>query len=139
MEQEKQLRNFLKAHQLSTTDTRLKVFKALDKQEPQTMSELITTLTNVDRASVYRTVALFEKLGIIRRLQIGWKYKLELSEQFNYHHHHISCTKCGAIFPLREDANLEAIINSLANEYGFEPQDHQLEIQGLCRNCQNNL
>ncbi len=139
MDRESQLRSFLKARQLSVTSVRRKVFSALDKHEPRSMAELIAALPSIDRASIYRTVSLFEKLGIVRRVQIGWKYKLELSEEFNYHHHHISCTNCGNIFPIREDKNLEAIINSLAYEYGFKPTDHQLEIQGLCAKCRDTM
>lgn len=136
MNQEKQLRDFLRNNGYSTTEARLSVFKTLEKHEPQTMADIIDSLPGIDRASVYRTIALFERLGIVRRLQIGWKYKLELSEDFNYHHHHISCTNCGSIFPIREDKDLEATIISLAREYGFKPQDHQLEIQGICAKCQ---
>ncbi len=121
----------------SVTKARKAVFGALDSEEPLEMRKLIKKVgSKFDRASIYRTVSLFEKLGIIQRLQIGWKYKLELTDLFNYHHHHVTCISCGIIVPLREDSMLEATLNSLAREYGFQPRTHQLEIQGLCRNCQ---
>lgn len=121
----------------SLTKARQAVFAALTKQEPKSMAELVASLPNIDRASVYRAVSLFEELGIIQRLQIGWKYKLELSDAFHYHHHHISCIKCHVIVPLREDQLLEAAVGSLAHEYGFTPSAHQIEIQGLCRTCRS--
>lgn len=121
----------------SVTMARQLVFDALEQQEPQTISEITTKLKDkIDRASIYRTVTLFEKLGVIQRLQFGWKYKLELSDKFSYHHHHISCTNCHQVFPLREDRTLEAAMQSLAQEYGFKPSSHQIEIQGLCNRCQ---
>lgn len=121
----------------SITAARREVFKALERQEPMSMNELVKKVaSSIDRASVYRTVTLFEQLGIVQRLQIGWKYKLELTDVYSYHHHHISCTNCGVVAPLREDRTLEAAITSLATEYGFTPTSHQIEIQGLCRNCQ---
>jgi len=35
--------------------------------------------------------------------QIGWKYKLELSNAFQHHHHHLTCLQCGGVTPLPED------------------------------------
>ena len=90
---------------------------------------------HVDRASVYRTVDLFEKLGIVNRLQMGWKYKLELSDLFTEHHHHATCLQCGSSIALEEDTGLETGIQLLAQEAGFVPTGHSLEIHGLCATC----
>lgn len=130
----------LRQNGYSSTTVRKEVFAALEQEAPQTMNELVAKLKGkVDRASAYRAIALFEKLGVVQRLQIGWKYKLELTDVFNYHHHHISCTNCSLVSPLREDRTLEAAMQALAQEYGFKPSGHQIEIQGLCRNCQDAL
>lgn len=126
----------LKKQGHSLTHARHEVFKALENKEPMTMHDLIKGLPSIDRASIYRTIALFEKLGIVQRLQIGWKYKLELADTFNYHHHHLSCRRCGSIISLREDSMLEANLNSLAAEYGYRDLSHQLEVTGICKNCQ---
>jgi Fur family transcriptional regulator, ferric uptake regulator len=81
---------------------------------------------------------LFERLGIVQRLQIGLKYKLELSAAFSHHHHHLSCTRCGAIIPFEEDPALEKRLALLATAKNFQPIDHQLEIRGFCSNCTKN-
>lgn len=91
---------------------------------------------SVDRASVYRTITLFEKIGVVQRLQIGWKYKLELSNNFHHHHHHFSCRLCGQIIPMPEDRQLESRLQKVAKQQGFKIEEHQLEIQGICQNCQ---
>ncbi|HSW36967.1 MAG TPA: Fur family transcriptional regulator [Candidatus Saccharimonadales bacterium] len=127
----------LKNHGYSLTQARKAVFEALVQKETQTMRELVELCQGkVDRASVYRTVALFEGLGIVQRLQIGWKYKLELTDKFSHHHHHLTCLNCGQTFPLPEDAELESRLHKLAKSKNFAAQDHQLEIRGLCQNCQ---
>jgi len=127
----------LKQNKFSVTGARTLVFEALQDEEPLSMAELQIKLDGmVDRASLYRTVDLFEKLGIVQRLQNGWKYKLELADDFNFHHHHISCKNCGLTLPVREDLTLEASIRTLAMEYGFTEATHQLEIRGLCPRCQ---
>ena len=112
------------------------VFATLQDKEPQTMREIIVACAGrVDRASVYRTIALFERLGIVQRLQIGWKYKLELGDAFHRHHHHLTCRQCGRTFALPEDTELEQRLRALSARQKFAMQGHQLEIQGLCQNC----
>lgn len=120
----------------SMTKPRQEVFSTLQASEPQTMAELIKRTPGVDRASIYRTIELFEKLGIVQRLQMGWKYKLELSDEFSTHHHHATCVNCGKITNLPENEVLEQQIQVLALTNNFVPRDHQLEIHGLCPSCQ---
>jgi len=135
-EPSQQFTKLLKQHRHSLTKVRAAVFKALQDKEPQTMREIVKACAaDADRASVYRTIALFEKLGIVQRLQIGWKYKLELSDKFHHHHHHLTCTSCSRTLPLSEDRQLEARLHMLSRSQDFIMKGHQLEIQGLCRNC----
>lgn len=126
----------LKLHGHSLTAPRQTVFGALLDAEPQTMNQVVAACgLNIDRATVYRTIALFERLGISQRLQIGWKYKLELSDSFHHHHHHLTCLQCGKITPLPEDYDIELRLQVMADQADFTMQGHQLEIQGLCPNC----
>ncbi len=109
---------------------------ALQSHETQTMHELVARCPGIDRATMYRNVELFIELGIIQRLQIGWKYQLELTDSFVHHHHHLSCTHCGTVIALAEDTELESRLVALAASQQFVAIDHQLEIRGLCSNCQ---
>ena len=132
---EKKLRDAGQSH----TKARRLIFSALEGQEPMSMAELVARVnSSVDRASVYRAIKLFEELGIVHKLQIGWKYKLELSDDFHDHHHHIACVKCGSIQPIQENEGLESSIQTLANEHGFSLLTHQLELRGICHNCQKS-
>ena len=119
----------------SVTQQRLFVFSLLEGKEPLTMAELyLLAKHKLDRASVYRTVALFEELGIVQRVNIGWKYKIELSDRFAEHHHHLTCLTCHKVIPISEQ-ELEAFISGLAKSYQFKPVDHQVEVQGYCEAC----
>ena len=131
-----QLETTLRRNGYSLTKPRRVVFDALQDQEPQVMQELVARCSIVDRASIYRTVSLFEQLGIIQRLQIGWKYKLELTDTFAHHHHHASCMRCGKVIPLPEDDRLEKQLYAMAKAHNFQLQSHQLELNGLCEDCQ---
>jgi len=130
------LASLLKQHGASLTKPRKVVFAALFEQEPLTIGQLISRVgCKVDRATIYRTVELFEKLGIVHRLNIGFKYKLELSDIFRGHHHHFYCTKCGTTFELANNPMLETMIDSTLAKDGFSPRGHQLEVYGLCKEC----
>jgi Fur family transcriptional regulator, ferric uptake regulator len=118
----------------SVTAARSAVFGALLDQEPLRMQELAQRVPDVDRSSVYRAVELFEQLGIVQRLNTGWKYKIELTDKFAAHHHHLTCTVCGKTVAMKE-GELETFIETLAHSHGFVPQAHQIEIQGLCAQC----
>ena len=126
----------LKTSGHSVTAARLTVFEAMLGQEPIGMHQLVNRVRRVDRASVYRSVALFERLGIVQRLNTGWKYKLELSDAFSEHHHHLTCTNCGKTTAMNED-ELEEIIHKIAKHHGFRPDSHQIEVQGLCVECRS--
>lgn len=126
----------LKSHGYSVTAPRRKLFAALEHREAQSMAELIAAVgETIDRASVYRTIALFEQLGIVQRLNTGWKYKLELANEFQDHHHHMTCVQCDAILPFQEGQELSQALQQIADSHGFELLGHQLELRGKCRNC----
>ena len=127
--------NLLKASGCSVTKARVAVFTALLGQEPLSMHDVVGKVRGVDRASVYRAVDLFERLGIVQRLHTGWKYKLELTDKFAAHHHHLTCVSCGRTVALNE-AELEQTIDKLSQTHGFRPAAHQIEIQGYCPACQ---
>jgi len=133
-----QLKLKLKQHGYSLTAGRQTVFSALLDKEPQTMQQLVADCPEIDRASVYRTVGAFEKIGVVQRLQIGWKYKLELSDTFHRHHHHLTCQNCGQANPFKENSAFEKSLQTVASANTFQMSGHQLEIEGVCEACQRS-
>jgi Fur family transcriptional regulator, ferric uptake regulator len=132
------LKEALKAKGSSLTKTRQQVFNALADSDTLTMNQLTRKLIHkMDRATVYRTIELFEKLGIVNRVQIGWKYKLELSDTFAGHHHHATCMQCGKVVAFEENPGLESDIHALAEGLGYKLTSHSLELRGLCPICQS--
>ena len=130
------LTKILKDNTYSVTASRKLVFDLLWGHEPQTMHELYTrSKGKIDRASIYRTIALFQQLGLVQRIIIGWKYKLELADVFTHHHHHMSCLGCGKVISIKEDKEIEQLIYDLAKKYKMTAERHQFEIQGYCEHC----
>lgn len=130
-------KELLKQNGSFATKARLELFTYLQSSPAVSIQKLIKDLPTQDQATIYRNIKLFEKLGIVNRLQLGWNSKLELSSQFHDHHHHMSCINCGKVIAWEEDPAIELRIQTVAMKLGFIPQDHQLEIRGLCRQCQN--
>lgn len=127
----------LRQSNYSVTKPRRLVFNTLLRSKPMSMNELAEACSSqADRASVYRTVALFEQLDIVTRTYNGWKYKVELSETFTGHHHHITCNRCGRVMPLRGYDELEILLKKIAADHRYLLGSHQIELFGLCAQCQ---
>lgn len=119
------------------TKAREATFRLLISREPQSMNEILAKAAGaVDRVSVYRNIDVFEKIGLVHRIYIGWKYKLELSDTFVGHHHHLSCLKCGAIIDIEDEKHIDEFIHDIAARFGFQPRRHQFEVDGYCQRCQ---
>jgi Fur family transcriptional regulator, ferric uptake regulator len=133
------LRQRLAEHGYHCTRAREATFNLLISPEPQSMRELLAKAKGlIDRVSVYRNIEVFEKIGIVHRIYIGWKYKLELSDEFTGHHHHLSCLKCGKVIDIEDEKHIDAFIQEVANKCGFEPRRHQFEIDGYCKDCRQS-
>lgn len=131
--------DILKQHDLSNTKSRAQVFSALAEAEiPLSMNELIGKCQNVDRVSIYRIIAVFERLEIVHRVQLGWKYKLELGDSFHAHHHHMTCLTCSRIIKFDEPLFLDKELKLIAANKNFILQQHTLELRGICDDCKSS-
>ena len=118
------------------TKQRVELFKFLQSNPEISIRHTIERLPSLDQATIYRNIKLFESLGIINRLQLGWNSRVELSSQFHDHHHHMTCISCNKVIAWEEDPTIELRIQTVSMKLGFLPQDHQLEIRGICQTCQ---
>lgn len=131
---ELEIKTLLKNQGFSATKTRLAAFAAIIQSQPATMQQLISALPQMDRATVYRTVDLFVDLGIAKKVSTGFKYRIELSDSFQEHHHHLTCLRCGNVIDVHTP-EIEYAIDQTAQLNGFRPLRHDLEITGYCANC----
>lgn len=120
----------------SLTDPREQIFSALQLHGPLSVAAITRFLNaDVDKATVYRTIELYERLGIVNRMWHGFKSTVELSEIFMPHHHHAQCQQCGATIDLTSE-HLERAVTAIAKDHGFMTLQHVIELQGYCKNCQ---
>ena len=130
------LKNTLKTAKYSATKPRVAVFTQLATHGPLSVGSLAQQLAPaVDRATVYRTVELYEKLGIVNRIWHGFKHQVELSEIFTPHHHHAQCQNCGQTVDIASP-ELESTLAKLAKSHGFLALSHSVELLGYCKKCQ---
>lgn len=129
-----EIKQLLKQQGFSATKTRMKVLDVLLKIQPASMHQLVTALPSMDRATVYRTVDLFLDLNIAKKVYTGFKYRIELGDSFQEHHHHLTCLRCQAIIDVHTP-EIEYAIEQTAANNGFRPIRHDLEITGYCANC----
>ena len=120
----------------SVTRPRLAVFETLAHADtPLKNGEIARRTIGVDRASVYRTLELFTRLGITTTTIRGWTPLTELAEPFKPHHHHITCEACGRVVEI-ENSTLEDVLSLIAGRHTFTLTTHTVELTGLCANCQ---
>jgi len=131
------LSDILRRNGYSITRPRRLIFELLNDEEPQSMHDIyMRAKGKIDRASLYRIIKIFEKTGIAQRVYVGWKYKIELTDIFLHHHHHISCLGCHKLIAISEDEQIEKLIQELAVKHHVVATSHQLEVQGYCSDCQ---
>ena len=116
------------------TDQRRKIAKVMsESHDHPDVDELYNRVIKIDSkisiATVYRTVKLFEELGILTKHDFkGGKARYEkISEG---HHDHSIDIKTGEIIEFL-DEEIENLQNKVAAKYGYKLVDHKLELYGI--------
>jgi len=91
---------------------------------------------NIDRATVYRTLELLKRLGLIDELDLmhlnGEKHYYEVKTQKD--HLHLACFHCGEIEEL-DSPTFQRLKREISAQNNFTIQVMRLEVGGLCRRC----
>lgn len=90
----------------------------------------------LSRATIYRTLALLQGGGILRRVQlVEGTLHYELARP-NDPHHHLVCRRCGSVQEVT-DAALTKALADVAGRASFAPEEFALRIRGLCARCRS--
>ena len=108
-----------------------------DSDHPD-VDELYTRVSKIDPkisiATVYRTVKLFEEVGILTKHDFkGGKARYE--PIFESHHDHLIDVKTGEIIEF-VDEEIEKLQKKVAEKYGYNLIDHKLELYGVKKKTQ---
>lgn len=99
--------------------------------------EVKVKFPEIGLATVYRTVQLFEEMGIVDRLNFDdgcSRFELA-SEDTVHHHHHLICEACNRVFEVENDL-LDEIEKEIENKYTFKIHDHNVMFYGICKECE---
>jgi Fur family transcriptional regulator, ferric uptake regulator len=92
---------------------------------------------NIDRATVYRTLALLKNRGLIDELDLmhiqGEKHYYEAKTSRD--HCHMACFRCGATMEYASPS-FEKLKKDIVKQSGFQIRVVRLEVGGLCKRCQ---
>ncbi len=130
------------------TPGREAILEILECNEGHLSPEEIFTLVSkeypeIGLTTVYRTLEILVRLGIIVKLEIGdGKSRYELSENHGKksHHHHLICDSCGKIVDYSDfiDEEVELITKiekTLEKKRNFKIEHHIIQFHGLCGDC----
>jgi Fur family ferric uptake transcriptional regulator len=131
-------RNLFKDKKLSLSHPRLLIYQELSLSlSPLSPLEIYQNLLKRKRriglTSIYRSLDLFESLGIAFKIANGSAVKYKLCE-LEDHHHHIVCKTCGHVVEL-DFCDISGWSKKVTESTGYEVTDHQLNFYGYCRKC----
>jgi len=91
--------------------------------------------SGVGLASIYRALELLERLGLIKRFDVGEGIaRYEPAHPSGEHHHHVVCDSCGKVEAFEDEA-LERAIVALSDNVSFEVAAHDVTLHGECPAC----
>ncbi len=129
-------------HYRLTPQRRLVLEVFLENKEKHLSAEDVYQLSRqkeeIGLATIYRTLDLFEELGLLTKINFGdgrSRYELaqdNLNEPHN--HHHLICINCGRILEVEEELfhKLEEIVE---RKHEFSIVDYNLQFFGYCNRC----
>ena len=124
-------------------ETILQVFQNLAQGKHLSAEDLYYTLQNegqhISLSTIYRTLKLMARMGILRELELAEGHKhYELNQPYPYHHHHLVCVRCNKMIEFKSEPVLK-IGSKTAEKEGYHLLDCQLTIHAVCPTCQRSL
>jgi Fur family ferric uptake transcriptional regulator len=117
-------------------ETILHVFQNLPKGDHLSAEELHDLLHQrgelISLSTIYRSVKLMSRMGILRELELAEGHKhYELNQPFPHHHHHLVCIQCNWTIEFENDSILKQGMKQVEKD-GFQLIDCQLTIHTIC-------
>jgi Fur family ferric uptake transcriptional regulator len=131
-------KNIFRQKKLRLSHPRFLIFKELSNAEaPLGPQELYRCLLRKQRriglTSIYRSLYLFESLGIVFKITSGSTVKYMLCE-LKDHHHHIICKRCGHVVEMNF-CDISKWSKKVMESTGYQVTAHELNFYGLCKTC----
>jgi len=131
--------NFLATQGLKLTNERVALVREIFSQHyhfeaDELLFKMKEKRLKISRATIYRTLELLVKSGMVRRVHLGEDHYHYEYVSGDSHHDHLICTTCGTVIefhdPVLEERQLE-----ICGRKKFTPTFHNLQILGICDSC----
>jgi Fur family ferric uptake transcriptional regulator len=134
-----QFRAYLREHNLPVTAQRLAIAQIVLGSEShlsaeEIMLELGARGAHVGTATVYRTLEVLLRSGLVVERDFGEGFKRFEAARGMPHHEHLVCTVCGRVTEVA-DERLERMTMLIAERHGYSRSSHRLVISGICGRC----
>ncbi len=121
----------------------LQVFQELETGKHLSAEDLQEFLAgkghNISLSTIYRTVKMMARMGILRELELAEGHKhYEINQPSPHHHHHLICVSCNNTIEFRNDSILK-IGDKTAKKEGYHLLDCQMSIHAICPACQRSI
>ncbi len=90
--------------------------------------------SRVSKATVYRTLPLLVKAGLVKQAIHGEQHNHYEPVHGEQQHDHLICLKCGQVLEFQEES-LKRIEKEICARHRFQPENIVVEIFGYCRKC----
>lgn len=135
-----EFRSYLKAGGLKLTPERGLILEAAFSTDNHfEVEDLLIKLRQqgdrVSKATIYRTLPLLVKSGLLREVVFGERHSHYEHVFGHKHHDHLICLCCGKIIEFA-NPSIENLQDKICKEHGFEAMGHRFEITGYCNECQ---
>lgn len=120
------------------TPQRLMILQAIESSRDHISAEEIyaqvaAKYPDVNISTVYRTLELLKKLGMVYEIDLG-EGRIRYHAEGSGHHHHLVCQTCGRVIDI-DEAALSALKDVLLKDYGFRADLRHVAIFGQCGSC----
>jgi Fur family transcriptional regulator, ferric uptake regulator len=124
-------------------ETILRIFQNLAAGNHLSAEDLHNTLQDagegISLSTIYRTLKLMARMGILRELELAEGHKhYEINQPYPHHHHHLICVRCNKTIEFKSDTVLKSG-SKVAEREGYHLLDCQLTIHAICPACQRSL
>lgn len=119
-------------------ETILQLFQRLPQGKHLSAEEIYNLLLHeqeqISLSTIYRTLHLLTKVGILRELELPEGHKhYELDSPRHHKHHHLVCLQCHKTFEFKDDSDsILTISNKQAEKEGIKMLDCQLTVHTVC-------
>jgi len=133
------LTEYLNANHMRKTSERYSILDQICKQKrafsAEQIHQEITQNIQISLPTIYNTLLLFEKCGIIHKIERSAGEQQTLYERAKRRgiHMQLKCTNCGRIQDFY-DKNITSAVN-LHRFKNFNPANFSLYVYGTCKHC----